>query len=115
VHIALEAADLLAGRCVEVRVVDMASWELFDAQPADYKESVLPKAVCARVAVEAGATLGWERYVGSDGRVIGLDHFGASAPAEVLYREFGLTAENVVAGVLSQMGRWQSGPVRRGG
>ncbi len=105
VHIALEAAEVLEGQGIEVRVVDMASWELFDAQPPAYKESVLPKTVCARVAIEAGATLGWERYVGSEGRVIGLDHFGASAPADVLYKEFGLTAENVVANVLASMGR----------
>ena len=83
----------------------MPSWELFDAQDAAYKESVLPKAVRARVAIEAGATLGWERYVGDDGVVIGLDHFGASAPADVLYKEFGLTAENVVASVLALLGR----------
>ena len=105
VHLALAAADLLAGQGVGVRVVDMACWELFEAQPADYKESVLPNAVRARVAIEAGASLGWERYVGSEGVVIGLDRFGASAPAQVLYKEFGLTAENVVAAVLSQSGR----------
>jgi transketolase len=105
VHIALDAAEVLTDQGVAVRVVDMASWELFEAQPPAYKESVLPKTVRARVAIEAGATLGWERYVGSEGKVIGLDHFGASAPADVLYKEFGLTAENVVASVLSSMGR----------
>jgi transketolase len=66
---------------------------------------VLPKEVRARVAIEAGATLGWERYVGVDGIVIGVDHYGASAPADVLYREFGLTADNVVASVLSLVGQ----------
>jgi transketolase len=105
VHIALEAAEMIGQSGVEVRVVDMPSWELFDAQGAEYKESVLPKAISARVAIEAGATLGWERYVGGEGVVIGLDHFGASAPADVLYKEFGLTADNVVAGVLALVGR----------
>ncbi len=101
VHIALDAAEALAGQGVETRVVAMPSWELFEAQNADYRESVLPDAVRARVAIEAGSTLGWHRYVGSEGAIVGLDHFGASAPGEVLYKEFGLTAENVVGRVLS--------------
>ena len=105
VHIALEASEVLGGQGVSARVVAMPSWELFEAQTAEYKDSVLPKRIRARVAIEAGATLGWERYVGMDGRVIGLDRFGASAPAQVLYKEFGLTAENVVAQVLSLLGR----------
>ena len=75
----------------------MPSWELFDRQPADYRQSVLPSAVRARVAVEAGIKLGWEHYIGLDGVVVGMDGFGASAPAEVLYQEFGLTADNVAA------------------
>jgi transketolase len=73
----------------------MPSWELFDAQPAEYRESVLPAAVKARVAVEAGIRLGWEHYVGLSGAVVGLDGFGASAPAEVLYNRFGITADAV--------------------
>jgi transketolase len=101
VHIALAAAETLARQGVQARVVNLASWELFEEQPSDYKESVLPKAVRARVAIEAGATLGWDRYVGPEGLMIGLDHFGASAPADILYKEFGLTVENVVASVLS--------------
>lgn len=105
VHIALEASEVLAERSVRVRVVAMPSWELFEAQSPGYKESVLPVNVSARVAIEAGATLGWERYVGLGGKVIGLDRFGASAPASVLYKEFGLTSENVVAEVLSVLGR----------
>ncbi len=107
VHIALEAAVTLAGQGIPVRVVNMASWELFEAQGLAYRQSVLPKAVLARVAIEAGATQGWERYVGEAGAVIGLDHFGASAPADVLYREFGLTVENVVATVGSLLGSQQ--------
>ena len=71
---------------------------------ADYREAVLPKEVGARVAIEAGATLGWARYVGDRGMVIGLDHFGASAPADVLYKEFGLTADNVAANVIRLLG-----------
>jgi transketolase len=71
----------------------MPSWELFDRQPADYRESVLPSGVRARVAVEAGAKLGWEHYVGLEGAVVGMDGFGASAPAATLYEKFGITAE----------------------
>lgn len=97
VAIALEAEALLAAEGVAARVVALPSWELFEEQDAAYREQVLPGAVKARVAVEAGSTFGWERYVGTQGRVVGIDRFGASAPAEVLYREFGLTAENVAA------------------
>ncbi len=94
-HIALAGQTLLAADGVAARVVSMPSWELFADQSADYQESVLPTAVIARVAIEAGVTLGWERYVGSHGKIIGLDHFGASAPYQRLYEEFGLTATAV--------------------
>jgi transketolase len=77
-------------------VVSMPSWELFDLQPAAYREKVLPPVVQARVAVEAAVTLGWEHYVGLDGAVVGMEGFGASAPANVLYEKFGITAERVV-------------------
>jgi transketolase len=96
VHIALDAGRRLASEGVRVRVVSMPSWEIFDRQPADYRESVLPTSVRARVAVEAGIRQGWERYVGLDGAVVGLDRFGASAAANVLYEKFGITAEAVV-------------------
>ncbi len=96
VSLALEARKALTAEGIPTRVVSMPSWELFSAQDAAYRETVLPAAVRARVSIEAGSTLGWERYVGSDGVVIGLDHFGASAPAEILFREFGFTVENVV-------------------
>ncbi len=89
------AQALLKEQGIAARVVSMPSFELFDAQSEAYKESVLPKAVRARVAVEAAATLGWHKYVGLDGAVIGLDHFGASAPYKVLFKEYGFTAENV--------------------
>jgi transketolase len=93
----LAAADQLAGDGIAARVVSMPSWELFDAQDADYRASVLPPSVRARVAVEAGRSLGWERYVGDLGAVVGLDRFGASAPAERLFEEFGFTADNVAS------------------
>jgi transketolase len=96
VSVALEAGRKLAGEGVNVRVVSMPSWELFDGQPADYRESVLPGSVEARVAVEAGIRLGWEHYVGLRGGVVGMDGFGASAPAEVVFREFGITVDAVV-------------------
>ena len=73
----------------------MPSWEMFDAQPAEYRESVLPANVKARVAIEAATTLGWERYVGAEGVALGIDHFGASAPAAELYERFGLTAQRM--------------------
>ena len=83
----------------------MPCCERFDAQDAAYRESVLPAAVRARVAVEAAATFGWHKYVGLDGAVIGLDHFGASAPYKVLFKEFGFTAENVAATAKKVLGK----------
>ena len=95
-HIALEAGKLLAAEGVGVRVVALPSWELFYSQPKKYRETVLPPAVTARVAVEAGIKLGWERYVGLEGAIVGMEGFGASAPAQVLYEKFGITVEGVV-------------------
>jgi transketolase len=94
VHIALDAGRRLAAEGFHVRVVSLPSWELFDKQPSEYREGVLPPAVRARVAVEAGTPFGWEHYVGLDGSAIGMVGFGASAPAEVLYEKFGITAEH---------------------
>jgi len=105
VHIALEAGKKLAAESIQVSVVSLPSWELFDQQPAEYRESVLLKSVRARVAVEAAQTLGWEHYVGLDGLIIGLDHFGASAPAPVLYEKFGLTGEHIAAQVRQWLNR----------
>jgi transketolase len=96
VHIALTAAANLAEAGIDVRVVSMPSWELFEAQPESYRQSILPSDITARVAIEAGATQGWSRYTGDRGAVIGLDHFGASAPIQELYTRFGLTAERIV-------------------
>ena len=93
----VEAQKLLKAEGVDARVISMPSFELFEAQSEEYKESVMPKAVRARVAVEAAATFGWHKYVGLDGAVIGLDHFGASAPYKFLFKEYGFTAENVAA------------------
>ena len=95
VQIALDAAKLLDDRGVAARVVSLPSWELFDAQPASYRESVLPRGVRARVSVEAAGTLGWERYVGLDGASVGVDRFGASASYKRIYQELGLTPEHV--------------------
>ena len=88
--------DLLKEKGIDARVVSMPSFELFEAQDEAYKESVLPKAVRNRVAVEAASSFGWHKYVGLDGEVIAIDHFGASAPAGILFKEFGFTVENVV-------------------
>jgi transketolase len=84
---------------IDARVVSMPSMELFNAQSDEYKESVLPKDVRKRVAMEAARTFGWCQYVGLDGKVIGLDRFGASAPGEKVYEELGMTAQAVVEAV----------------
>ena len=97
VHVALDAGKLLQEQGVAVRVVSLPSWELFDAQPRDYRDSVLPPNVTARVTVEAASSFGWERYAGVDGRIVGIDHYGASAPGGEVLRRFGFTAERVVA------------------
>ncbi len=99
VEIALEAFEALDAEGVKVRVVSMPCWELFDEQDDGYYESVLPEDVTARVSIEAGTTLGWRKYVGNDGTTIGVDRFGASAPYEKVYEEFGLTARAVVEAV----------------
>ena len=96
VHIALEAASMLQQKGISPRVVSLPSWELFDSQPPHYRHSVLPAKMRTRVSIEAGSTLGWERYVGIEGVAIGLSSFGASAPAKELYQQFNLTAQRVV-------------------
>jgi transketolase len=101
VSLALEARTKLATRGVKARVVSMPSWELFRAQPAEYRASVLPAAIKARVSIEAGVTMGWSEWL-AGGIAIGIDHFGASAPGELLLAEFGLTVEAVVAAVEKQ-------------
>ena len=96
VALALQAGQKLASEGIRVRVVSLPCWELFDRQPAAYRDKVLPPQIRARVAVEAGIRLGWEHYVGLDGVVVGMDRFGASAPAPVLYEKFGITTEKVL-------------------
>ncbi|GMN43131.1 hypothetical protein TIFTF001_012330 [Ficus carica] len=96
-EIAAKAAEELRKEGKAVRVVSFVSWELFDEQSDAYKESVLPAAVSARVSIEAGSTFGWEKIVGNNGKAIGINRFGASAPAGKIYKEFGLTAEAVIA------------------
>ena len=105
VHLALKAAWELAKEGIEMRVVSLPSWELFDRQCLEYRSSVLPPEVKARVAVEAGLKLGWEHYVGLEGAVVGMDGFGASAPAGVLFEKFGVTVEAVCSAARSLLGR----------
>jgi len=101
VELAVEAKTKLNEQGVKVRIVSMPSTNIFDEQPQEYKNSVLPKNILKRVAVEAGVTLGWYKYVGLEGRVIGLDRFGASAPYKTLYKEFGITTDAIVEAVNS--------------
>ena len=96
VQLAVSAAEALAGKGRKARVVSMPCAELFDAQPAEYKENVLPRAVRARVAVEAASVDGWWKYVGLDGAVVGMSGFGESAPGDVLFKHFGFTVDHVV-------------------
>ena len=105
VHVALAARELLAQRDVAARVVNMPSWELFERQPRDYRHAVLPPAITARLAVEAGVAQGWHRYVGPAGDVVSIERFGASAPYKVLWEKFGFTAENVTARALALLGQ----------
>jgi transketolase len=99
VSLAVEAQKKLAEEGISVRVVSMPSWELFEKQPQSYKESVLPKDVKARLAVEMASPFGWERYVGDSGDILGISTFGASAPAAVIISEYGFTVDNVVSKV----------------
>ncbi len=105
VHVALAAAQRLLGEGIRVRVVSLPSWELFEAQPPAYRESVLPRAIRARVGIEAASPFGWQRYVTDDGAMIAMDGFGASAPAERLFAEFHFTPERAAAAVRELLGR----------
>ena len=96
VHCTLEAYEVLAKEGVGVRIVNMASFELFEKQMDDYKNSVLPPEVEKRIAVEAASSLSWYKYVGLKGKVIGIDRFGVSAPSNVLFEHFGFTANNIL-------------------
>ncbi len=96
VSLVLEAAERLHASGVKVRVVSFPSWELFEQQPASYQRKVLPTGIKNRIAIEAGVTLGWERWVGAKGKVIGIDHYGASAPYKTIYEKFGLTVDAII-------------------
>lgn len=97
VGLAMEARERLEAEGISTRVVSMPCWELFDDQSDDYRESVLPSNIKARLAIEAGVSLGWSKYVGDHGNTLTVDKFGASAPADVVFKEYGFTVENVVA------------------
>jgi transketolase len=109
VSLIVAAGQKLAGKKIKVRIVSMPSWELFDAQPRKYRESVLPPSVRARLAVEAGSTQGWCKYVGDEGAVLGVDHFGASAPGDIVMRKYGFTVKNVCKRAMELVNRkWES-------
>jgi transketolase len=105
VALVIDAHEALTAKGVRSRVVSMPSWDIFEHQPRSYREEVLPPAVKARLAVEQASAMGWERYVGDHGRVIGMKAFGASAPLKELQRHFGFEPENVVAAALEMLGR----------
>jgi transketolase len=104
VGLIVAAGQKLQQQNIPVRLVSLASWELFESQSQEYRDSVLPQPVHARLAVEAGVTQGWHRYVGDRGDVIGVDRFGASAPGPVVMREFGFSVENVCKRALALLG-----------
>ena len=101
----VEAQGILAGQGVKARVISMPCFELYEQQSDEYKESVMPKSIRARVAVEAAVSFGWHKYVGLDGATVTLDHFGASAPAAELFKNFGFTGENVANTALKVLGK----------
>ena len=105
VSLVVDAHETLTARGIRSRVVSMPSWDVFEHQPASYRDDVLPPAVKARIAVEQGSVLGWDRYVGANGRIIGMKTFGASAPLKELQRKFGFEPEHVVTAALEMLGR----------
>jgi transketolase len=105
VHLCLAAQATLAKDGIGARVVSMPSWELFDAQNEQYRHGVLPPGIAARVSVEAGATIGWERYVGMTGAMIGMHSFGSSGPGPEVYKKFGITAEAVEQAARQQIAK----------
>src|SRR5262249_13692019 len=109
VALCIDAYEELKKEGIKARVVSMPSWEIFEKQSQEYKDSVLPPDVTARVAVEEASTFGWERYIGRGGRMIGMQTFGASAPLEELLKKFGFVRENVVSAAKAQLAK-SSGP-----
>lgn len=96
VHLALEVYERLRNEGIGVRVVNMPSWELFEKQPEQYRSDILPPEITVRMSIEAGVTFGWHKYAGLGGEIVGIDHFGASAPGKTVLKEFGFTSENVL-------------------
>ena len=115
VGLCAKAQEKLAGYGVKARVVSMPSWNLFESQDEAYRESVLPKSVRKRVTVEAGSTMGWHKWAGDEGTVIGLDRYGASAPGEEIMRNLGFTAEHVTSAALRLLGRTEEANKEYGG
>jgi transketolase len=105
VSLALEAREALQNEGTPTRVVSMPCWELFEEQPDDYRNEVLPPAVRARLSIEAGVRLGWDRYVGAQGDCVSIDRFGASAPGDVALRELGFNVENVLKHARALLGK----------
>jgi transketolase len=105
VSLILAAQQKLAEKGIAARAVSMPSWELFDAQPQEYRDAVLSPFIRARLSVEAGISQGWNKYVGDQGDILGLDRFGASAPGKVVFEKFGFTVDNVVARASKLMGK----------
>jgi transketolase len=105
VALALEAQAELAKQGTRARVVSFPSWELFEAQSQEYRDSVLPPSVSARLSIEAGVGMGWHRWVGEHGDIMSIEHFGASAPYKEIYQHFGLTVGDVVARAQKLLGR----------
>ena len=115
VSLCMKAQEKLAGYGVNARVVSMPGWNLFAAQDEAYRERILPAALKKRVTVEAAATFGWERWAGGEGTIIGIDHFGASAPGEEIMEHFGMTAEHVTSAALALLGRHEEAQKEFGG
>ncbi len=105
VHLALAASEKLAGKDIKARVISMPCWELFLEQPQSYRDEVLPPGIKKRLAIEAGVTLGWWRWAGNEGDIIGIDRFGASAPGNVVMEKYGFSVDNVVKRALALLGK----------
>jgi transketolase len=105
VHITLEAQQKLAKKGIAARVINMPSWELFEEQSEDIQKRVLPPTLKKRIAIEAGISMGWERYVGPQGKVIGIDRFGASAPGGTVLEKYGFTADKIVTTALEMLNK----------
>ena len=105
VSLCMKAQEKLKGYGVKARVVSMPSWNLFEKQDDSYRERILPKSIKKRVTVEAGATYGWDRWARDEGTMIGIDHYGASAPGDEIMKHFGFTSEHVTSAALKLLGR----------